>query len=318
MTGGATGVLPAELLPEAAGVWLRAEAHAWAVSDPLIPAMVLRRVATLLGAGDRYGAACGATPATGALANAVEHWPGSPDLTPTQRTVLMCTEQFVMDVAGTTPAQRSALADALGPELVPFVQGLYVVEYGCRLRMAASALFAEPLGIADPEATSGPTVADLGPSDGGSPGPWPDLEVFLQVVAALDALDPVTTELVRLRGARQHGCRICMSRRSADALEAVEDPEIFERGAGPEESHTVALALVDAVITQPAAISDDLISAVRRYWNPMEVAEMLLDVTRNAANKPAVALGVDAAAVEDGVELFRTDAAGNVVVVAPE
>jgi len=155
------------------------------------------------------------------------------------------------------------------------------------------------------------------PAAPGSPTSAPARAKAMANARPSPVLAPVTTELVRLGGPRQHGCRICMSRRSADALEAVEDPEIFERGAGPEESHTVALALVDAVITQPAAISDDLISAVRRYWNPAEVAEMLLDVTRNAANKPAVALGVDAAAVEDGVELFRTDAAGNVVVVAP-
>jgi len=304
-----TSPLPAGVHPKATAVWARAEAHAWAVSDRLLPAMVLRRIATLLGAGDAAVMACGVAPAEGALADAVEHWPGSPLLTPAQRTVLMCTEQFVMDVAGTTPAQRTALADALGPELVPFVQGLYVAEYGCRLRMAAAVLFEEALGAA-------PAVP-LGDPSGAPSGPWPDLEVFLQVVAALDELDVVTTELVRLRGARVHGCRICMSRRSVDALEAAEDPSIFERDGGLAEPQQVALQLVDALVTQPAAISADLVSAVRRWWSPGQVAEILLDVTRNAANKPAVALGADGAAVEEGVELFRTDAAGNVVVVGP-
>ena len=53
---------------------------------------------------------------------------------------------------------------------------------------------------------------------------WPEVELeptsrvyglmdeFVRAVARLDRLDPVTTELVRLRGARQHGCRVCMSR----------------------------------------------------------------------------------------------------------
>jgi hypothetical protein len=37
-------------------------------------------------------------------------------------------------------------------------------------------------------------------------------------------------------------------------------------------------------------------------------------VARNAANKIAVALGADAAAVTDGVELFTTDTDGNLTV----
>ena len=41
----------------------------------------------------------------------------------------------------------------------------------------------------------------------------------------------------------------------------------------------------------------------------------MLDVARNAANKIAVALGADAAAVTEGVELFVTDADGTLSVV---
>ena len=44
-----------------------------------------------------------------------------------------------------------------------------------------------------------------------------------------------------------------------------------------------------------------------------EVVEVVLDVVRNAANKIAVALGADAATVTEGVELFRTDADGDLV-----
>ena len=53
------------------------------------------------------------------------------------------------------------------------------------------------------------------------------MDEFLREVALLDALDPVTTELVRLRGARQHTCRVCMSRRSLAAIEAGADAETF-------------------------------------------------------------------------------------------
>ena len=34
------------------------------------------------------------------------------------------------------------------------------------------------------------------------------------------ALDPVTSELVRLRGAAQHNCRLCKSLREGTALDA--------------------------------------------------------------------------------------------------
>jgi len=39
-------------------------------------------------------------------------------------------------------------------------------------------------------------------------------------VARLRALDPVTTEVVRLRGAAQHNCRLCKSLRKGNALDA--------------------------------------------------------------------------------------------------
>ena len=40
------------------------------------------------------------------------------------------------------------------------------------------------------------------------------MDEFIREVALLDHLDAVTTEIVRLRGARQHQCRVCMARRT--------------------------------------------------------------------------------------------------------
>ena len=39
---------------------------------------------------------------------------------------------------------------------------------------------------------------------------------------------------------------------------------------------------------------------MRRFFDPDEALELVLDVTRNSANKIAVALGADAAQVADG------------------
>ena len=83
------------------------------------------------------------------------------------------------------------------------------------------------------------------------------MDEFLREVALLDALDPVTTELVRLRGARQHTCRLCMSRRSLDAMEAGADAATFDavdryRSSDLGPGQQAALGLTDAMIWTPA------------------------------------------------------------------
>ena len=56
------------------------------------------------------------------------------------------------------------------------------------------------------------------------------------------------------------------------------------------------------------------LAAVRRELAAHEVVEVVLDVVRNAANKIAVALGADAPEVTEGVQWFRTDHDGQVLV----
>src|SRR6185436_10441652 len=95
---------------------------------------------------------------------------------------------------------------------------------------------------------------------------WATLEEFMRVVALDTALDPVTTELVRLRGARAHDCRICQSRLSLKAVESAGDDALFDADtadADLTERQRAALALADAVIWQPSAIDDSLVARVR-------------------------------------------------------
>ena len=60
---------------------------------------------------------------------------------------------------------------------------------------------------------------------------------FLPTVARLRELDAVTSEVVRLRGAAQHNCRLCKSLRETTALDAggsetiYDDIERFETSA---------------------------------------------------------------------------------------
>jgi alkylhydroperoxidase family enzyme len=209
-------------------------------------------------------------------------------------------EQFVVDVSGTTDAQRGALGAALGDDTFAFVQALYVIDVFQRGRIALERFFATPYGPA-PD----PVTGDL----------WGTLEEFMRVVALGTALDPVTTELVRLRGARAHDCRICQSRLSLKAVESAGDDALFAPDADDDalnDRQRAALALADAVIWQPTAIDDTLVARVRAELSDAEIVEIVLDLVRNAANKIAVSLGGDEAVVTEGVEFYDVDATGEV------
>jgi alkylhydroperoxidase family enzyme len=224
--------------------------------------------------------------------------------------VRSCTEaveQFIMNVAEMTDAQRDAVSAALGPGAYPFFQAVYVYDLDFRLRAALIQLFNEFEDAAGIESKApAASNADL----------WPALDRFLTNVAAMDQLDPVTTELVRLRGARAHNCRICQSRREIHAVtngasEATFDQIDFYETSDLDERSKVALRLTDALIWQPAAYPAGLVEEVRRTFSPAEALEIVLDVVRNAANKVAVALQADQAVVASGVEFFALEAGGS-------
>jgi alkylhydroperoxidase family enzyme len=209
-------------------------------------------------------------------------------------------EQFVVDVAGTTDEQRGALGAAMGADTFAFAQALYVVDVFQRGRIALERIFATPFG--PPLA---PATGDL----------WGTIEEFMRVVALLHALDPVTTELVRLRGARAHNCRICQSRLSLRAVESAGDEALFAADtddAALDDHARAALALADALIWQPTAIDDELVTRVRAALADEEIVEIVLDLVRNAANKIAVSLDGDEAIVTDGLEFYDVDATGEV------
>jgi hypothetical protein len=142
------------------------------------------------------------------------------------------------------------------------------------------------------------------------------------VIAKQQALDAVTTELVRLRGARRHNCRLCQSRRTISALEAGATESMYEQIDGYQaselsERHKVALALTDALVTRPDEITPALAADVRRLFSPVEIAELLADVFRNSCQKVSVAFAQDAALVTEGVEYYDLGADGQIVYPDP-
>ncbi len=136
------------------------------------------------------------------------------------------------------------------------------------------------------------------------------LNQFVSTVGALRTLDPLTTEVIRLRGAGQHECRLCRSLREGAALDSggseslYADIEDYESSVLLDERHKAALRYVDALIWTPSKIDADVAAGIGAHFSDAEALELTLDVMRNGANKIAVALGADAPRVEEGTERY--------------
>jgi len=220
------------------------------------------------------------------------------------RAILGFAEQCVLDVSGVTSDQRSAFLAVGGRASGDLAAALWVVDVVPRTRAALDALFGA--GPWPDPATS--SELDL----------WATLDDLIRVVPALDALDPITSELVRLRGARQHNCRLCSSLRSRAALRAGADERAF--AAVDDYRHSdlaplaiAALAFTDAMVWTPGRIDSSVVADLQSEAAPDQQVELVLDVTRNALNKIAVALGADAAHVEEGVEIYDVAPDGSLV-----
>ncbi len=209
-------------------------------------------------------------------------------------------EQFAFDVGALGDGVRAGWLSFVGREANDPTLTVYVADFVPRVRAALDALF-----------------GDDGWYDGDLSRTLHSrlvLDEFLREVALLDAVDPVTTELVRLRGARQHRCRVCMARRSLAAVYAGADAHTFRavddyRASGLPAAQQAALALTDAIIWTPSRLRRADLDAVRELLTPAQAVEVVLDVMRNAANKIAVGLGTDAPEVA-GIQLFEIDEEG--------
>jgi alkylhydroperoxidase family enzyme len=206
-------------------------------------------------------------------------------------------EQFAVDVSTIGPEQRAPFYSALGANSFRVMSLIFIADFVPRVQAGLAALGFPP--IADP--ADWDRVGD--PSD-------LVLNRFAPTVGALHALDPVTTEVVRLRGAVQHNCRLCKSRREDAALDAggsepmYADIEHYESSSLLDDRHKAALRYVDALIWTPSTIDDDVADGVLAHFSDAEALEITFDVMRNAANKIMVAFGRDAPVVEEGTEHF--------------
>ena len=206
-------------------------------------------------------------------------------------------EQFTVDVSVVSPEQRAAFMAALGGKAFRMAALIFIADFVPRMRAGLAALGFAP--VVDPVVWD----RDTDPVD-------LLLNQFAPMVGALRELDPVTTEVVRLRGAVQHNCRLCKSLREGAALDAggteplYSDIEDYELSTLLDDRQKAALRYVDALIWTPSMIDADVAAGIRERFSDAAALEITLDVMRNAANKIAVALGGDAPRVDDGTERY--------------
>jgi alkylhydroperoxidase family enzyme len=220
-------------------------------------------------------------------------------------------EQFSVDVSAITAEQRSRLWKQLGDRTFSVVVQMYIADFVPRVRAGLEALGvgSEYLGW-----VNGPIAWDhtTDPSD-------PVFNEFLIAVARMRVLDPVTSELVRLRGAAAHNCRLCKSLREGNALDAggsetlYDEIERFDSSALLDERAKAALRYTDGLIWTPAHLVADDVAEVRSRFSEVEAVELTFDVMRNASNKIAVSLGADAPRVENGTERYLLGADGQTI-----
>ena len=238
-------------------------------------------------------------------------WPSSSAFDDREKAALALTEQFVIDVTGVLAGPLAASAGALGAEIGPFVQGLYLLDVGQRVDVVLGTLSGAHVSTeawawgASGEIPSDPMVAIMG---------------VLAAIGRLQSVDPVTKELVRLRGARLHQCRRCQSVRSVAAIHAGADDELLNAEnpasfASVTPGTRAALDLVDATFVGPPEIDAELCDRLMQSYDSKELVELVSYLMRNACNKIPVAFGVDDAIVDEGFEYQVIDASGETVTV---
>ena len=285
------------LRPEAAHELDVVMATARRTVDPLLLDLISLSIAQLI------GHAPAAVPGT---------YPSSDQLTELERDCIAFTEQFVIDVSGISDAQREAIRGYFpGDRARLFASALYVTEFTQRLELMAPRLLPSPAaelldagGMVDvvevSTETDELTVVDA-------------LRGYQDAVMRGGDLDPVVTELVRLRCARTHDCRICKTLRLDSARAAGVDDDMTAKVDFYEETDLaeplkLALRITDAFITRPDTMSEQTALAARVHYTPEQLEEMCLDITKWSTQKIHVSLGTDGAdrlpVGADGVSYF--------------
>lgn len=145
---------------------------------------------------------------------------------------------------------------------------------------------------------------------------------FAAAAVRARAVDPLITELVRLRCAQYHDCRLCGSFRVKEALESGYDESMYKAIASHESSDfdpaiKAALKLCDAMIIRPSGIDDELRAELHEHFSDAQIAEICADVMKWSQQKSLVALRIEPPASEEHLTTLIFDEDGQPVVGEP-
>jgi alkylhydroperoxidase family enzyme len=322
------------LRPHALDLLDMANEHAWTAVPPVLLEQIRLRVAALIGndAGLRRRSSTAREQGlTEAKIGQLPLYYKSDQFLAAEKQCLAFAEQFVLDVSNITEADMAGLARHLGTEQCQeFVTALYVTECTQRLEIVAPALLgpAADLTGSDPAVTVSQVSAPRR-NDDALGRLTTALERYQEAVVLGTALDPVVTEMVRLRCARTHGCRICKTLRLIDARQVGVDDTMtakidFYEQSDLDERIKIALRITDGFVTRPDTLTQAVITQARSVFTPDALAELCLDITKWSTQKIYVALGTDTADAlpknGQGVSFFSFDKDGRVAgfTVTPE
>ncbi|MEM1175077.1 MAG: hypothetical protein AAGA33_00140 [Pseudomonadota bacterium] len=145
---------------------------------------------------------------------------------------------------------------------------------------------------------------------------------FAAAAVRADHVDPLTTELVRLRCAQYHDCRLCGSFRVQAALDAGFD-ETMQRKIGNyensdfSETTKAALRLADSMMVNPGQIDSALRDRVREHLSDAQIVEICVDVMKWSQQKSLVATRIEAPASEEHLTQLIFNDGGHPVVGVP-
>jgi len=147
------------------------------------------------------------------------------------------------------------------------------------------------------------------------------MNAFAAAAVRANAVDPLVTELVRLRCAQVHDCRLCGSLRLADAMELGLDEAMTMKVARHEVSDLgdaakAALRLCDAIILAPASADDTLAADLHEHFTDQQIAELCIDVMKWTHQKVLVALRLESPPW-DTTTTLSFDANGDPVIGGP-
>jgi hypothetical protein len=144
---------------------------------------------------------------------------------------------------------------------------------------------------------------------------------FAAAAVRASAVDPFITELIRLRCAQYHDCRLCGSLRLEDARQMGLDEAVAAKIARYETSDLsddakAALRLADAIIVDPGSADEELAADLHRHFSDEQIVELCLDVIKWSQQKALVALRLEEPSW-DGLAALSFDARGDHVIGDP-